>query len=78
MLEFVCFFRGISFCQNAGAPAACGFAPGRSADQLCVLTCDFDPKEMGFSPDRGDALVWALTELSENAGGGGRGVFIGI
>src|SRR5258706_12385063 len=26
------FFRGISFCQNAGASAACGFAPGRSAD----------------------------------------------
>src|SRR5713101_7987232 len=32
VLEFVCFFRGISFCQNAGAPAARRFAPGRSAD----------------------------------------------
>ncbi len=28
MLEFVCFFRGISFCSNAGSPALCGFAPG--------------------------------------------------
>jgi hypothetical protein len=30
MLEFVCFFRGISFCQNAGAPAARRFAPGEA------------------------------------------------
>ena len=28
VLEFMCFFRGISFCSNAGAPALCGFAPG--------------------------------------------------
>jgi len=32
VLEFVCFFRGISFCQNAGAPAARRFAPGRSGE----------------------------------------------
>jgi len=31
-LEFVCFFGGISFCQNAGAPAARRFAPGRSGE----------------------------------------------
>jgi hypothetical protein len=27
------------------------------------FTVDFDRKEMGYSPDRVDALVWALTEL---------------
>src|SRR5260370_8425556 len=31
-VEFVCFFGGISFCQNAGAPAARRFAPGRSGE----------------------------------------------
>jgi phage terminase large subunit-like protein len=36
-------------------------------DQLCSLTTDFDAASMGFSPDRGDALVWALTDLSEGA-----------
>ncbi len=46
-------------------------------DQLCSLTTDFSAKEMGFSPDRADAAVWALTELSENSGRG-RPVWIGI
>lgn len=32
-------------------------------DQLCVFTIDFDRKSQGYSPDRLDALVWALTEL---------------
>jgi phage terminase large subunit-like protein len=50
----------------------------RLEDQLCTFTVDFDRKSMGYSPDRLDALVWALTELSENMGGGGRGVFIGV
>ncbi len=27
MLEFMRFFRGISFCLDAGALALCGFAP---------------------------------------------------
>lgn len=36
-------------------------------DQLCSFTVDFDRKSMGYSPDRLDALVWALTELSEDA-----------
>jgi phage terminase large subunit-like protein len=27
------------------------------------FTVAFDRKEMGYSPDRVDALVWALTEL---------------
>jgi len=29
--------------------------------------CDWDPSTSTKSPDRVDALVWALTELSENA-----------
>ena len=32
-------------------------------DQMCSFTSDFDRKAQGFSPDRVDALVWALTEL---------------
>jgi phage terminase large subunit-like protein len=32
-------------------------------DQMCALTADFDRKVAGFSPDRVDALVWALTHL---------------
>jgi phage terminase large subunit-like protein len=34
-------------------------------DQLCTLTPDFDARSAGFSPDRADALVWALTDLIE-------------
>jgi phage terminase large subunit-like protein len=32
-------------------------------DQMCEFTSDFDKKAMGYSPDRVDALVWALTSL---------------
>jgi phage terminase large subunit-like protein len=32
-------------------------------DQLCDFTPDFDRSKAGYSPDRLDALVWALTEL---------------
>ena len=32
-------------------------------DQLCALTPDFDARSAGFSPDRADALVWALADL---------------
>lgn len=32
-------------------------------DQLCSVTVDFDRKAEGYSPDRMDALVWALTHL---------------
>jgi phage terminase large subunit-like protein len=32
-------------------------------DQMCNITADFDRKTMGYSPDRMDALAWALTEL---------------
>lgn len=32
-------------------------------DQLCAFTTDFNRATQGYSPDRLDALVWALTEL---------------
>lgn len=32
-------------------------------DQMCATTVDFDRKAQGWSPDRVDALVWAITEL---------------
>lgn len=32
-------------------------------DQMCSFTADFDRKAEGYSPDRVDALVWAMTEL---------------
>lgn len=33
-------------------------------DQMCAFTSDFDRSRAGYSPDRVDALVWALTELT--------------
>jgi len=35
-------------------------------DQLCVFTADFDRAASGTSPDRLDALVWAVTDLIAN------------
>lgn len=32
-------------------------------DQMCSFTVDFDRKSQGYSPDRLDALVWAMTEV---------------
>jgi phage terminase large subunit-like protein len=32
-------------------------------DQMCGFTADFDRRSAGYSPDRVDALVWALTDL---------------
>jgi phage terminase large subunit-like protein len=32
-------------------------------DQMCAFAADFDAAVAGYSPDRVDALVWALTEL---------------
>ncbi len=32
-------------------------------DQMCAFTVDFDRDKAGYSPDRVDALVWAMTEL---------------
>jgi predicted phage terminase large subunit-like protein len=31
--------------------------------QMCSFTSDFDRKAKGYSPDRVDALVWAMTDL---------------
>lgn len=39
-------------------------------DQMSQFTRDFDVKQMGFSPDRVDALVWAITELKIELGDG--------
>jgi phage terminase large subunit-like protein len=46
----------------------------RLEDQMCAFTIDFNRKEMGYSPDRVDALVWALTELMIE--GGERRLFV--
>jgi phage terminase large subunit-like protein len=43
-------------------------------DQMCSFTSDFDRKAAGYSPDRVDALVWALTELLVEPRGG-EGIF---
>ena len=40
------------------------FAP--LEDQMCAFSHDFDRDAAGYSPDRVDALVWALTELFLN------------
>jgi phage terminase large subunit-like protein len=32
-------------------------------DQMVGLTADFDRAKAGYSPDRVDALVWALGDL---------------
>jgi predicted phage terminase large subunit-like protein len=32
-------------------------------DQLCAFTIGFDRKAQGYSPDRVDALVWAMSDL---------------
>jgi phage terminase large subunit-like protein len=37
-------------------------------DQMCAFTSDFDRNRAGYSPDRVDALVWALSELSGQQG----------
>jgi phage terminase large subunit-like protein len=40
-------------------------------DQMCGFTADFDRRIAGYSPDRVDALVWAITELLVAPAGGG-------
>jgi phage terminase large subunit-like protein len=44
-------------------------------DQMCALTPDFDRRAAGFSPDRADALVWALADLIGVGRGGPGGMF---
>jgi hypothetical protein len=41
---------------------------------MCLMTPDFDRARAGFSPDRVDALVWAVFSLVFDQGEGG-GVF---
>jgi phage terminase large subunit-like protein len=42
-----------------------------SFPQLEDQMCDWDPLAGMASPDRMDALVWALTELSDESAGDG-------
>jgi phage terminase large subunit-like protein len=39
-------------------------------DQMCQFTRDMDREKLQFSPDRADALVWAITELKVADGDG--------
>lgn len=41
----------------------CGAFPTLE-DQLCIFTSDYDRTKMKYSPDRLDALVWAIHELA--------------
>lgn len=43
-------------------------------DQMCAMTPDFDRRAAGYSPDRVDALVWAVSALVFEQGDGA-GVF---
>jgi len=54
-------------------PIAALYEQGRvhhvgSFPQLEDQMCDYDPLTSPYSPDRMDALVWALTELSDESG----------
>jgi predicted phage terminase large subunit-like protein len=44
-------------------------------DQMCAFTSDFNRRTAGYSPDRVDALVWAITELVPPVAVAGAGVF---
>jgi phage terminase large subunit-like protein len=41
---------------------------GQLEDQMCNFTIDFDPKTAGYSPDRLDAMVYAMHDLIVSAG----------
>lgn len=43
-------------------------------DQLCALTPDFNARSAGYSPDRADALVWAIADLVNLDGAGRSGM----
>lgn len=45
----------------------CGSFP-KLEDQMGEFTSDFDRNKMGYSPDRVDALVWAVTHLMLSSG----------
>ena len=42
----------------------------RLEDQMCLMTPDFDRARAGYSPDRVDALVWAVSALVFEQGEG--------
>jgi phage terminase large subunit-like protein len=44
-------------------------------DQMCAFTADFDRQRAGFSPDRVDALVWAVSDLLIEPMGRGMNMF---
>jgi phage terminase large subunit-like protein len=46
----------------------------RLEDQLCALTAEFDARSAGYSPDRADALVWAIADLIDLGGKGRSGM----
>jgi phage terminase large subunit-like protein len=47
----------------------CGVFP-KLEDQMCLMTPDFDRARAGYSPDRVDALVWAVSSLVFEQGEG--------
>lgn len=58
-------------------PVAAIFEQGRAhmvgnhpdlENQMTAFVADFDRRKAGYSPDRVDALVWALTDLSASSG----------
>lgn len=52
----------VSMLWEAGRAHVVGTMP-RLEDQMCELTPDFDRARAGYSPDRCDAMVWAMTDL---------------
>lgn len=54
----------ISALYEQGKVSHVGMGLAILEDQMCAFTSDFDRSRSGYSPDRMDALVWALTELN--------------
>ena len=52
----------VAACYERGAVFHLGLF-AKLEDQLCSLTPDFDARAAGYSPDRADALVWAISDL---------------
>jgi len=55
----------VSALYEQGRVSHCG-CHATLEDQMCEFTSNFDRKRMGYSPDRVDALVWAVTHLMLN------------
>jgi phage terminase large subunit-like protein len=47
-------------------------------EQMTQFTADFDRAQMGYSPDRVEALVWALTALIVQAQNPARAAYLGF